>query len=58
MWVWLRLCFATKQCRFEKLVLDGDEESNVGGRGGEMEIEKIQAQTIEARTTGSHPVWG
>ncbi|CAN6841982.1 unnamed protein product [Brassica oleracea] len=47
-----------ENCRFEKLVLDGDEESNVGGRGGEMEIEKIQAQTIEARTTGSHPVWG
>ncbi|WZZ31893.1 hypothetical protein YC2023_015294 [Brassica napus] len=40
-----------ENCRFEKLVLDGDEESNVGGRGGEMEIEKIQAQTIEARTT-------
>ncbi|CAG7892535.1 unnamed protein product [Brassica rapa] len=40
-------------CRFVKLVLDVDEESN-----GEMEIEKIKGQTIEARTRGSHPVWG
>ncbi|XP_018467873.2 autophagy-related protein 18f-like [Raphanus sativus] len=42
--------------RFQKLVLDGDEESN--GGGGEMEIERIQAQTIEARTTVLRPVWG
>ncbi|KAJ0246187.1 BCAS3 domain-containing protein [Hirschfeldia incana] len=44
--------------RFQKLVLDGDEEDNGGGGGGEMAIERIQAQTIEARTTILRPVWG
>ncbi|KAL0729005.1 hypothetical protein Bca4012_025098 [Brassica carinata] len=42
LWEW-------ENCRFQKLVLDVDEESTGGGRG-EMEIERIQTQTIEART--------
>ncbi|KAJ0261657.1 BCAS3 domain-containing protein [Hirschfeldia incana] len=42
--------------RFQEWVVDVDEESN--GGGGEMEIEGIQARTIEARTRGLVPVWG
>ncbi|KAF8051442.1 hypothetical protein N665_1725s0004 [Sinapis alba] len=45
-----------ENCRFQKLVLDVDEESN--GGGGEREIERIQTQTIEARTTALRPIWG
>ncbi|CAH8363466.1 unnamed protein product [Eruca vesicaria subsp. sativa] len=46
-----------RNCRFQELVLDVDEESNNGG-GGEMEIEGIQTRTVEARTRGLVPVWG
>ncbi|KAF8075398.1 hypothetical protein N665_1097s0007 [Sinapis alba] len=42
--------------RFQKLVLDRDDEEDNGG--GEMEIEGIQTRTIEARTRDLVPAWG
>ncbi|CAH8390038.1 unnamed protein product [Eruca vesicaria subsp. sativa] len=49
-----------QNCRFQKLVFGVDEESNGGGGGGggEMEIERIQTQTIDAKAKELRPVWG